>query len=320
MKLIKCDSSKNEVVKHNDLMKAVGELSMPAQKMLASLISMIRSDDSEFQEHALHIESFAKATNVKSKNINFYKDRALELMKNPFELKKGIYFNWCNKVDITTHNGYIVFKVDNELKPYLLQIQNNFTKYRLINIMKLKGSYSPVFYEYLIMRYNTYKNEYFKQNKKHPKSYTFELNIDFLRENFKVPKSYRYNDIKRQIIDKAQKDFKEYTDIQFDYKEKKIGRKVDKLTIMVKDNNKGSNDFLADLQSFIAHMRKNYINQNILTAKDKDTQEVYTLSVSEKGILYSKNGKNFDAKRAKEMWQKLYELAKENKLECFDIM
>ena len=316
MKLIKCDSPKNEVVKHNDLMKAIGELSIPAQKMLASVISMIRSDDSEFQELALHIESFAKATNIKSKNITFYKNRALELMQNPFQLKKGIYFNWCNKVDITTLNGYIVFKIDNELKPFLLQIQNNFTKYRLINIMKLKGSYSLVFYEYLTMRYKTYKNEYFKEHKKYPKNYTFELNIEFLRENFKVPKSYRYNDIKRQIIEKAQKDFKEYTDIQFDYKEQKIGRKVDKLIITVKENNKGSNDYLSDLQSFIAYMRKHYVNQDVLTATDENTGKKYILSVSPDGKLYDKYGEDFNAQRANKVWEMLYNMAKKDELLC----
>jgi len=320
VKLIECDSTKNEVVKNNDLMRAVGDLSMPAQKMLASLVSMIRKDDSEFQEYALHIESFVKATNVKSKNKEFYKDRALELMQNPFYVinknGKKEFFNWCSKVAPDNLEGYIIFKIDSELKPYLLNLQNNFTKYQLVNVLKLKGTYSVRFYEYLIMRYKTYKNEYFKEHKKYPKSYTFEMSIDFLRTTYKIPASYRYDNIKKQIINKAQKDFKEYTDIQFTYKEQKIGRKVDRLIIIVKENNKGSNDFLADLQSFIKYMRKHFINQDILTAKDKDTQEIYTLSVSNKGILYAKNGKDFTAKRAKEMWQKLYDMAKEDKLLC----
>ena len=311
MKLVECDSKKNQVVKHNDLMKAQGALSSNSKKMLSMLISMIKSNDSEFQEYALHIDSYEKAIGRKSNDVEALKNNALELMRNPFELKKGIYFNWCNKVDITTLNGYIIFKVDNELKPYLLNLQNNFTKYQLVNVLKLRGTYSPRFYEYLIMRYKTYKNEYFKEHKKYPKSYTFEVSIDFLRTTYKIPASYNYADIKKQIINKAQKDFKEYTDIQFIYKEQKIGRKVDRLIITVKDNNRGSNDFLSDLQSFIKYMRKNYINKDVWKGQGM------ILTISENGRIYNKKTLGeYNKKDSLKVWQNWYELAKNKQLPC----
>ena len=311
MKLVECDSKKNQVVKHNDLMKAQGALSSNSKKMLSMLISMIKSTDSEFQEYALHIDSYEKAIGRKSNDVEALKNNALELMRNPFELKKGIYFNWCNKVDITTLDGYIIFKVDNELKPYLLNLQNNFTKYQLVNVLKLKGTYSPRLYEYLIMRYKTYKNEYFKEHKKYPKSYTFEVSIDFLRATYKIPNSYRYDNIKKQIIEKAQKDFKEYTDIQFTYKEQKIGRRVDRLIITVKDNSKGSNDFLSDLKSFIKYMRKNYVNQNVWTGQEM------ILSISESGRIYDKKTlAEYNKKDAQKVWENLYKLAQDNELLC----
>ena len=311
MNVIECDNKKNEVVKHNDLIKAQGALSSNSKKMLSMLISMIKSTDSEFQEYALHIDSYEEAIERKSNDVEALKNNALELMRNPFELKKGIYFNWCNKVDITTLDGYIIFKIDNELKPYLLNLQSNFTKYQLVNVLKLRGTYSPRLYEYLIMRYKTYKNEYFKEHKKYPKSYTFEMSIDFLRATYKIPSSYRYDNIKKQIIEKAKQDFKEYTDIQFDYKEQKIGRKVDRLIITVKENNKGSNDFLADLKSFISYMRKNYINQNVWTGQEM------ILSISESGRIYDKKTlREYNNKDSQKVWESWYELAKDNELLC----
>jgi len=318
MKLVECKSRKNEVVSRNDLLSAQGALSSNSKKMLAMLISMIKSTDSEFQEYALHIDSYEEAIGRKSNDSEALKNNALELMMNPFQLRKGVYFNWCNKVDITTLDGYVIFKIDNELKPYLLNLENNFTKYQLTNVLKLKGTYSVSLYEYLTMRFRTYRNEYFKQHNKYPKSYTFDISIDWLRATYKIPDSYRYDVIKRQIINKAQADFKEHTDIRFTYQEQKIGRKVDRLVIKVKENNKGSNDYLYDIQSFTKYMRKHYINQDILSATDSlNNGKPMLLSVSADGLMYDKYSSNsIEPKRAKVLWEKLYEMALDDTLLC----
>lgn len=309
MTMIEYDSKTNEVVKHNDLIKAQGELSPNAQKMLASLISMINKDDSEFQEYAMHIKDFEREINRNSNDTTATKKNALELMQNPFQLKKGVYFNWCSKVDITSINGYIIFKIDNELKPHLLKLENNFTKYRLVNILKLKGKYSPRFYEIIQERFRIFKNEYFKKTKKYPKKYTFAMEIDWLRKTYAIPSGYNYADIKRQILIKSQEDFLKYTDIKFEFEEHKIGRKVDKIIITVRDNDKGSNNFLNSQKSFIEYMRKNFVNFDIFENNEM------LLSISAKGYIYDKiTGKDYDNAKANEVWKIWYELAKENKL------
>jgi plasmid replication initiation protein len=317
MKEIECKSRKNEVVKNNDLIKAKGELSSTAQKLLAMVISMINSTDSEFQEYALQIESYCDAVGTSSNNTEHIKKQAEELMSNPFVVD-GMMFNWCSMVDLKRIEGYIIFDIHSKLKPYLLGLQGNFTKYQLTNVLKLKGTYSVSLYEYLVMRFRTYRNEYFKQHNKYPKSFTFDISIDWLRATYKVPDSYRYDNIKTQIINKAQADFKEHTDIRFTYQEQKIGRKVDRLVIKVKENTKGSNDYLYDIQSFTKYMRKHYINQDILQATDtKNNGKPMLLSVSADGLMYDKySSNNIEPKRAKVLWEKLYEMALDDTLLC----
>jgi len=255
MEIINIEENKNNIVKKaNELIKAKGELSQTAQKMLAMLISMIRADDTEFQSYALKISDYKKeieSTSNKSKND--YIDNARELMSNPFIIDKQM-FNWCSKVDWGSLDGYIIFQIHQDLKPYLLQLKGNFTEYNITNIMKLRGKYSPRLYEYFKMVWNEYK-----AYNKDKKSYTFELKIDWLKGFLKITKGYRYDNIKKQIIEKAKKDFKEFTDIQFTYKEQKIGRKVDRLIITIKDNNKGSADHFSTLQKFVSWARKEYM-------------------------------------------------------------
>ena len=55
-----------------------------------------------------------------------------------------------------------------------------------------------------------------------------------------------------------------------------------------KKNSKASSDFLASERAFINYMRKNFVNQDIVSAPNKETGKTMLLSVSEKGKLYDK--------------------------------
>lgn len=309
MNIISIEDNKNNTIKKaNKLIEAKGALSSTAQKMLIMLISMIRADDSDFQKYALNISDFKKEIGITNNEVKFYVERAKELMKNPFEIDKKL-FNWCSSVDYGSIEGYLVFDIHNDLKPYLLELQENFTTYNIVNILALRGDYTPRLYEYFLMRFNDYKAKYKKKYKKTPKSFTFEIELDWLRSTYKIPDSYRYNNIKTQIIEKAKKQFKEKTNIKFDYKEYKLGRKVVRLIITVKDNNKGSNDFLVDLQSFIRFVRRNLVNQDIWKGQGM------ILSVDMNGNIYDKKTlKEYTNKNAQEVWKKWYELAKKDEL------
>jgi len=308
MKEVQVEKHKNNIVsKSNELIKAQGTLSSTAYKMLSSVISMLRVDDTKFQEYALKRDEYLNLIGSSSNNDEFLYKQAEELMSNPFKID-GKMFNWCSMVDFKRIPGYIIFDVHPQLKPYLLQLKErgNFTQYKIVNILSLRGDYNPRMYELIAMEWNQYK----KYNKD-AKSYTFDLNIDFLRETFSIPDSYRYNDIKRNIIEKSKKQFKQKTDIKFDYKEQKIGRKVDRLIITVKENSKGSNDFLADLKSFIAYMRKYSVNQDVWKGQGM------ILSIDKNGRIYNKKTLNeYDNKQAQKVWEQWYQLAKENKLDC----
>ncbi len=300
----------NTVSKSNVIIEATGTLSGTTQKMLASIISMLRSDDTEFTRYALKIDDYLKLIGSTTKNVDFVKEQAKKLMTNPFEID-GDIFNWCSRVRTKEMEGYLVFDIHPDLKPHLLDFQKkgNFTQYKIINILSLKGEYSPRIYEFFTMKYN----KYMKHNPS-AKSYSFDVKIDTLREFLKIPKSYKNNDIKRFIIEKTQKDFKKYTDLKFEYKEQKIGRRVDRFVITLKSNDQGSNNFLRTRKSFIDHMRKNYVNRELIHTRDKKNGEELILSVSRDGLIYSQLGQEFEPDRALEIWDGMYVLAKEGKL------
>lgn len=301
------EHTNNIVSKANELIKAQGELSGTAHKMLCSVISMIRVDDKDFQEYALKRDEYLKLIGSTSNNDEFIYKQAEELMSKPFRID-GKLFNWCSMVDFKRIPGYIIFDVHPKLKPYLLELKEkgNFTQYQIINILALKGDYSPKLYELIIMEWNQYISY-----KKSCKSYTFELEIDYLRDTLQIPKSYLYADIKRNIIEKAQKQFKEKTNICFTYKEYKLGRKVTRLIITVKDNNKGSNDILATRHSFIKHIRENYKPANDVFPTIRKTPKG-ELKINKNGEIYLMQNnnqiKNYKHDESIKIWDWLYEL------------
>lgn len=92
-----------------------------------------------------------------------------------------------------------------------------------------------------------------------------------------------------------------------------VGTYVEQLT---NNTNKLINKYtLFTFESFISHIRANYMNQLIIEILDKHINKPIAISVSKKGYLYNLGtGEDFLGSRAKELWQSLYKLSKEGKL------
>jgi len=313
MKDIKIEKSKNNIVsKANILIEKKDNLSGNSRKMLAMIISMIKHDDKEFMQYALNRKEYLSLINSKSNNDKFFKDTAKELMRNPFEID-GVLYNWCSKVDTVSSIGNIIFEIHEDLKPYLLNLkeEGNFTQYKIINILALKGEYNQKLYEYLIMRIN--------KKKKYREGESVSISIEELRELLNVPKSYKYAIIKMRILDKAVREFADKTDIKISYTEVKQGRKVVSLDIVVQENSRGSSDFLSSERDFISYVRNSFINKTLLKYKDSAGKEI-ELAVCPEGKLYNKKepSKAIDPKNSKMLWSTLYQYALKGKLEVFE--
>ena len=317
MGILSVEDNKNNIVKkHTDMiLHSRYKLSEHSIKAISMLISMIKVSDEDFKEYILHSKEFRELINTKSKDYSKeMKNIVQELLNADIKIEKeeSVFMSkWIISGEYAKGGGYLKMMIHPYLKPYFLKLNGNFLQYNVKNILLLRSVYVIRLYELLKLNFSEYI--YYNKNQD---SFTFELKIDKLREQFEIPVSYQYSShIKKLIIDKAQKQLKEKTDIVFTYKEQKIGRKVDRLIITVKKNNKGSSDFLSTEQNFINYMRKNYVNVDILKAKDKNTNKIMIISISTDGKLYNKeNSKSFDAKRSKELWQNLYQMSKDKKL------
>lgn len=311
MNIVKIEDNKNCIIKkHNDLVnKARYSLSEDGIKLVSMLIAMINKDDETFQEYHIKVSDFAKLKGSNSNN-NYESVHKIvkELLSCPIKIG-NLQANFIASGEYKEGSAVAVFEISQKLKPYLLELKKDFLEYDLKDILMLKSGYVIRLYELIIQQWREYKHY-----NKNAKSYTFELDIEELRELFEIPKSYLYKDIRVNIIDKAQKQFKDKTNISFEYEEYKIGRAVKRIKITVKENNKGSNDIFASRKAFISYIRKEYkpdVTKNhfpiVISTKKGDVK----VNLNGEIYLSGEDIKTLDNKQADKLWDWLYELAKE---------
>lgn len=121
--------------------------------------------------------------------------------------------------------GLITFRIEEDIKPFILDLTSNFTQYYFENIARLKSNFSIRIYE-LLKQYEKIGNR--------------KISILSLRHflNVSDDKYKLYGDFKKKTILIAQKELKEKTDICFDFEENKIGNKVFEINFIIMRNKK----------------------------------------------------------------------------------
>ena len=240
------------------IMNSHYDLSFQEQKIILTLASMVQPEDTEFKEYKFKIKDFIKLLGMQDQSKYTEVPKITkELMKKVFEIKEGkdiIQLAWLSSARYKTGEGTVILKFDSNLKPYMLQLNSVFTNYKLANILSMKSKYSPRIYE--ILKCNEYKKQGY-----------LELEISELRKLLKTEKIYPlYNDLKRKIIEKAQKELKKLTDISFEFEEIKTGRKVTSLKFYINTNktkNKADEEACSTLESKNLPMKKKSLLQSL---------------------------------------------------------
>jgi len=215
------------VVKSNHIIEASFKLSLQEQRLILLMVSMIKKNDRDFQIYRISIDDFNKVVGLKGESTySGAKEIIRKLKKRELVIKKPeseLLIDWLSSAEYFPQKGYIELCFDPKLKPYLLNLQKQFTKYQLKNAIHLKSSYSIRLYE--IMKQNEFRKER-------------AFKIETLRSMLGLkPDEYKlYADFKKRIIVSSQKELNKKTDISFEFQEKKKGRKVVEIVFKIRSN------------------------------------------------------------------------------------
>lgn len=219
------------------IMNSSYDLSLEEQKIILTLASMVQPEDEEFKLYKFRISDFMDLLGVDTKTkYTEIPKITKELMKKVFEIqedKKIIQVAWLSSVVYEKGTGYVELEFSPRLKPYMLKLNSMFTQYKLANILNMKSKYSPRIYELLKC------NEFRKQG-------YIEVEVEDLRKLLKADNVYPlYNDFKRYVVQRTQKELKKLSDINFQFEEIKTGRKVTVLKFYIKSNIQAQNEIAA---------------------------------------------------------------------------
>ena len=221
-----CLDSSNYVVQANELIVGKQTLSINAAKLLRSAIMQIKPEDEELKPYIVSIPEMAKLLKIPRQDLNRDIDKITdEILRNPVLIKnetKGkiqwVKFSWVKTCKYDSEKG-IYITLNDDLKPFLVNLKEKYAQYSLDDILTMKSVYAIRIYE-LLQAHN--------MRKVLPKDgVIIELTIDEIRtacdcvEKFKSFSSFR-----EKVIKKAMDEINEKTMYKVEYADIRKGHKI----------------------------------------------------------------------------------------------
>ncbi len=287
MDLIK---EKNKVDKHYQLITARYKLSAVEQKLVLSIISMIRPTDADFMNYQIPVSQFEFLTN--NDNARRLKKYCKDLMSKPLEIEteRGwTLFNWFAHIEYIKTDGMLECSISPKLKPYLLKLQENFKSYDLKYILEMNSEYSIRIYELL---------------KKAELLGYLEIDLEELQELLQVPESFKiYNRFKEKVLQPTSIEIAKLTDIYFDFQEIKHGKKVAKIKFIIKRNIQNlTAEMDYEFKKFREHIIKEYEGLPVLFHPQLERHIMIKNSL----LVIEESGTIIKSERALELWNFIY--------------
>ena len=216
-----------KVVKANELIqRSRYNLSTQEQKIILYLITKIRPDDSALMLYEFKVKEFCEICGIDQKSgKNYHSLKATikrladkSLWTTIDEKGTETLIRWIERPYVNANSGTIKIKLDELMRPYLLQLKERFTQYCLYYTLAMRSQYSVRLYEIL----KSYENI---------GGWTFE--VDDLKRKLFAETYDRYPDFKRKVIDIAIREINDFGDIFVTYTVKKQGKKVSHLVFAI---------------------------------------------------------------------------------------
>ena len=236
------------VVQANELVRSKqDDLSLLEAKLVRLAISQVLENDTDFRTYSCNITDLAKFLGLSKDNIyRDVQDLAESIMKKSIYIKdkqvnkngKPNYkiYHWVSSVEY--RDGQITFKLSEDLKPFLIGLEELFTMYSYEALIDLPTNNSIRLYELLAswqistLR-STPKTNYtsipIEKNE-------FIFTIGYLREYFNCTDKYpNTGDFIINVIDRSVKAIQKNTLMKVTYRKVKNGRSIEHIVFKLND-------------------------------------------------------------------------------------
>ena len=243
------------VTKHNELVQSTYKLSLQQQRILLIIASRIQPKDENFKLYQFNTKDIIDILGLSTTSGSYYsqiKTIVNDLQSKTLTIKtkdRETNLSWVITSDYFPKQGFFQVELHPKLKPYFLELKDKFTKYRLENVLRLNSSYSIRMYE-LLKQYEGIGIRKFA--------------VQELKELLAIePGKYKqYGHFKSKILLHSQEQIEKHTDLRFDFKELKTGRKITRLEFYIKTKNQSKTTI--ELDEMSAHLLDFGINAKLV--------------------------------------------------------
>ncbi|MGN4932367.1 replication initiation protein [Bacillus thuringiensis] len=255
----------NIVSKSNTLIEANSRLNLVEQKILLCLASNIQPNDWDFKTYTFSIKHFHDLLDLNgSTKYSELSKITKELLSKVIEIRTGedlMQVSWLSSAIYNRNKGTIDMRFDPLLKPFLLELSNKFTSYRLANVIKLKSTYAIRIYE-LLKQYEDLKER--------------TISLQNLRYYLDAMDIYpNYANFKQRVLKPSQKELNQKTDISFEFEEIKLGRKVQKIKFIIYSQKKKDNNLVHFEKNLDKFQQPNTFEQKIKRFEERCKEKIF---------------------------------------------
>lgn len=225
------------VVKANDLIRKTRySLTAQQQKILLYAISKIRRDDPPETEYEINIEELCDACGIDIDQTGGFYYQAIKrdlktLHDNSMWVKmpdrSEVLVSWIQDAAIVPLCGTVYVTFNKRIAPYLFDLKEQYTQYKLENVLVFKGKYTIRLYE-MLRSYTTQRaiNE--------GREVEVMLSLDELREKLCCSKYPRWAEFNRNVIGRAVDEINACNEeISVSYDVYKTGKFVTKVNFII---------------------------------------------------------------------------------------
>ena len=256
LKIVNEENENLVASRRNELMLAPFRLSLWAQRLFLYVISQVKDGDPVDHRYTFPVAHLAKTVGVENPNlyrgmleiidelevakvfvptldgrgttrVGLIKNRQkVEIPKSDEDGSSG------RKKDRMYIDGLISIELWEELLPYIKDLRERYTPVELKYAFQLRSSYGQKLYDIL-------KTQQFHG---HP----FVVSMEELRKMLDLSggEFAKFGDFRRFVLERAQTDINERTDLRFQFEAKKIGKKVQTITFRLSRDRKPKVEFL----------------------------------------------------------------------------
>lgn len=225
----------NSVVTHsNQLTEARYSLTLGEQKVVLFLISKISPDDTHLKDYNIKVQDFGIMMGLTGHSLYQRMDETLDrLMSRVIHIPKKtgyLKIGWVSSAEYIKGKGIVQLRFDAKLKPYLLQLREQFTRYRLYVVTQFQSAYSVRIYMLL---------------KQYERIGEREFDLAEFREMLGIEKKKysQFKDFRKWVLNQAKKEFDRkddngvaLCDITFDLETIREGRRINRLKFIIRRN------------------------------------------------------------------------------------